>query len=163
MGEMIIYIAMYLVAIILANLSINHFGADVSILNAFLFIGLDLTIRDRLHDLWKGKWRLGLNLALITSGGILSYLLNAGLARIAIASSLSFLASGIIDFSIYLILEKQNRFYRVNISNIFSALTDSVLFPLIAFGYPLMLGIMIGQFIAKTIGGYIWYLILNRK
>ena len=50
-----IYVIIYLVAIVSANLLIIWFGPAVSILNAFFLIGLDLSLRDRLHDLWKGE------------------------------------------------------------------------------------------------------------
>lgn len=36
-----ILIALYLAAIVLANLSVAYFGPAVSIVNSFLFIGLD--------------------------------------------------------------------------------------------------------------------------
>lgn len=49
------YIMLYLVAIVLANLSVAQFGPSVTILNAFLFIGLDLTARDKLHEVWRGN------------------------------------------------------------------------------------------------------------
>lgn len=45
-----LYVIMYLVAIVLANLTVAAFGPRMVIVNAFLFIGLDLTARDRLHD-----------------------------------------------------------------------------------------------------------------
>ena len=44
--------ALYLAAIVLANLSVAHFGPASTPYNAFLFIGLNLATRDRLHDLW---------------------------------------------------------------------------------------------------------------
>ena len=43
-------IGMYLAAIVAANLSVAAFGLAVSIANAFIFIALDLTSRDRLHE-----------------------------------------------------------------------------------------------------------------
>ena len=42
-------VGLYLVAIIAANLLVAKFGPAISIVNAFLFIGLDLTARDKLH------------------------------------------------------------------------------------------------------------------
>ena len=45
----------YLTAIILANLTTAHFGKLATIPNAFFFIGLDLTARDRLHDAWRHR------------------------------------------------------------------------------------------------------------
>ena len=52
-------ISMYLTAIVMANLLTVKFGPKISILNAFLFIGLDLTSRDKLHELWHGDKLFG--------------------------------------------------------------------------------------------------------
>lgn len=41
-------VIVYIAAIVLANLSIGYFGPNVAPLNAFLFIGLDLAIRNYL-------------------------------------------------------------------------------------------------------------------
>jgi hypothetical protein len=71
-----IYIAMYLAAIILANLSSATFGPSASIVNAFVFIGLDLTARDKLHEAWNRNglvWKMGL---LILTGSFLSLVIN---------------------------------------------------------------------------------------
>jgi len=40
----------YLGAITLANLSLLWFGPSAAIVNAFLLIGLDLTLRDRIES-----------------------------------------------------------------------------------------------------------------
>lgn len=32
----------------------------------------------------------------------------------------------------------------------------SILFPALAFGFPLLIGVMLGQFLAKTVGGALW-------
>ena len=60
-----ILIIVYLSAIVLANLSVAAFGPEMSIVNAFLFIGLDLSTRDALHERWQGRnlWRRMLLLA----------------------------------------------------------------------------------------------------
>jgi len=47
------WMLLYLSAILLANLPVALFGPSVAVMNAFLFIGLDLTARDKLHDLCK--------------------------------------------------------------------------------------------------------------
>ena len=67
-----IYVIMYLVAIILANLTVATFGPNMVIINAFLFIGLDLTARDRLHDTWRGNNLLPKMAALIAAGMIVT-------------------------------------------------------------------------------------------
>ena len=74
-----LYILLYLIAIILANLSVAIFGRNfpqITIVNALLFIGLDLTARDQLHEAWRGRGLLPKMLALIAAGSALSWLLN---------------------------------------------------------------------------------------
>lgn len=156
-------IALYLLAIVVANLSVTWFGASASIVNAFLFIGLDLTARDSLHDRWKHNhlWR---NMALLVlAGSALSALLNWNALPIAIASSVAFFAAGISDAIVYNLLGDRARFVRVNVSNIISAAVDSIVFPALAFGFPLLIPVMVGQFVAKVAGGYVWSLILFRR
>ena len=51
-------IAIYAIAMTLANLSVAAFGPAISPINAFLFIGLDLTLRDWLHVRLK-IWQMG--------------------------------------------------------------------------------------------------------
>jgi len=156
-----ILVLLYLAAIVLANLSVYWFGVNSVIVNSFLFIGLDLTTRDYLHKTWKTNIRLKM-LILIFSGSLLSYILNQNVSSIAIASFVAFFVAGIVDTTIYTYLIKQSETKAINISNVFSALVDSVLFPLIAFGLPLMVGVVIGQFIAKVLGGYFWFLLIRR-
>lgn len=154
------YIAMYLSAIVMANFSVSIFGPKSSIINAFLFIGLDLTTRDYLHSHWNGK-NLFRNMALlIFSGSVISYAINSDLGTIAIASFVAFSLAGVIDSLTFHVLGKHNRFTRVNGSNILAAGVDSFVFPLIAFG-GILWPIVIGQFIAKVAGGLIWFYILR--
>jgi uncharacterized PurR-regulated membrane protein YhhQ (DUF165 family) len=154
-------IGSYLLAIVAANLLVVTFGPGISMLNAFLFIGLDLTARDGLHETWHQKglvWKMGL---LIGSGSILSWLLNANAGMIAIASFTSFALAGIVDTIIFQRMFSLGKLVRINGSNVGSALIDSIAFPAIAFGFPLLIGIMVGQFIAKVGGGFVWSLILS--
>jgi queuosine precursor transporter len=66
------FVVLYLAAIVAANLTVAAFGPGVSVVNAFLLIGLDLTVRDRLHDAWEGR-ELWLRMAvLIATGGAIS-------------------------------------------------------------------------------------------
>lgn len=153
----------YLSAIVLANLLIAYFGASVSILSAFIFIGMDFASRDFLHERWKGKglfWKMAL---LIASGSILSAILNWNALPIAIASFAAFACAGLVDTLSYAILGKQSRLIRMNGSNILASAIDSIVFPALAFGFPLLWPIVIGQFVAKVVGGFVWTFILNRK
>jgi queuosine precursor transporter len=145
----------------LANLSSAHFGPAASVLNAFLFIGLDLTGRDKLHDAWYGRglwWKMAL---LIAAGSVLSYALNQNAGRIAVASFVAFAASALTDTLVYVALGSRSKLVKINGSNILSAAVDSVLFPTLAFG-AVMPGIILGQWAAKVGGGFLWALIFRR-
>lgn len=155
-------IALYLAAIVAANLLVAQFGPAVSVVNAFLFIGLDLTTRDALHERWQGKrlwWKM---LLLIGSGSLLSWFLNRNAGPIALASFVAFAGAGVADTLIYWLLGDKNRFTKINGSNVVSAAADSFLFPVLAFGWPPLWGIIAGQFVAKVGGGFIWSIILFR-
>ncbi len=156
-----ILVLLYLAAIVAANLLVAAFGPSVTILNAFLFIGLDLSSRDSLHERWQGKHLKLKMLGLILTGSLLSVLLNWNAAGIALASSVAFLASGFVDFLVYSLLGSKSRLIRVNGSNILAAAVDSLVFPTLAFR-SIIWSIVLGQFAAKVIGGFIWSLILNR-
>jgi hypothetical protein len=155
-------IAAYLIAIVSANMIVAHFGPSVSVLTAFLFIGLNLTARDALHDAWRGR-RLKIKMAaLIAGGSVLSWILNKDAGSIALASAVSFGISELADSGVYEKLKRYNWFRRVTSSNIAGALIDSILFPLLAFG-GVMPWITIGQFVAKVFGGGLWALALRHR
>ncbi|MBP7997820.1 MAG: VUT family protein [Chloroflexi bacterium] len=155
-----LYVILYLVAIMLANLSVAAFGPTVVIINAFLFIGLDLTARDHLHDAWRGNKLLPKMIALIASGSILTWVLNRDAGQIALASFVAFAAAASIDTVVYHLLGKYPRWLRINGSNVPSSLVDSLVFPTLAFG-AFLWPIVLGQFIAKVFGGFVWSLIFR--
>ena len=155
-----LYVIMYLGAIVAANLTVYYFGPAWSIVNAFLFIGLDLTARDRLHDVWRGKRLWPRMFALIAIGSLLSWFLNRNAGQIALASFVAFASAGVIDAIVYHFLGGYPRWLRINGSNVPSAAVDSIVFPTIAFGGFLPL-ITLGQFAAKVAGGAVWSIILT--
>lgn len=158
-----ILIAVYLAAIVAANLLVATFGPAVSIVNAFVLIALDLTSRDRLHEAWAGRglaWRMA---ALIAAGSALSYALNRSAGPIALASLAAFAVSATVDALAYHLLRGRSWAMRVNGSNVLSAAADSLVFPALAFGWPLLWPIVIGQFAAKTIGGALWAAVLRPR
>lgn len=154
------YVALYLVAIVLANLSVAAFGPSVVVFNAFLFIGLDLTARDQLHEAWRNDNLLPKMAALIATGSLLSWLLNRDAGPIALASFAAFAAAAIVDALVYHRLGRYPRWLRINGSNIPSAAVDSLIFPTLAFG-ELLWGIVLGQFLAKVVGGFAWSLLFR--
>jgi hypothetical protein len=153
-------VVVYLAAIVAANISVATFGPAASILNAFLFIGLDLTTRDALHDRWHGDHLILRMGALIVVGGVISYVLNAGAGQIAVASTVSFALAAIVDGVVYAALGDRAYLVRVNGSNVPAAAVDSLVFPTIAFGAFLPL-VVLGQFAAKVAGGFVWSVVLN--
>lgn len=155
------YVIAYLLAVVFANLAVAAFGPSVTILDAFIFIALDLTARDKLHDAWEHKglvWKMAL---LIASGSIISYLLNRNAGQIALASFCAFALANIADTLSYQLLHKYPRIFKVNGSNVISAGVDSFVFPVLAFGWPPLWFIILGQFAAKVAGGFIWSFILG--
>lgn len=154
-------VGLYLLAAVIANLSVVYFGPSISIINAFVLIGLDLSTRDVLHDRWHNK-HLALRMALlIASGSILSAVLNWNAAQIALASCLAFAAAATSDTLVYALLGNKTRLIKMNGSNLVSSGVDSLIFPLVAFGFPPLWGVVLGQFIAKIVGGFVWSLVLN--
>lgn len=156
------YVMLYLGAIVVANLLVARFGPTSIFIVGFLFIGLDLTTRDKLHEFWHRNgllWKMGL---LIGTGSILTWLLNKNAGVIATASFVAFACAAITDTVIYQILYKKSSLVKINGSNVVSAAIDSMVFPTIAFGgfSPLL---TLGQFAAKVGGGLLWSLVLRRK
>jgi len=156
-----LFVVMYLVAIIAANLLVAQFGPSVVVINAFVFIGLDLTARDHLHDAWKRRHLWPKMAVLIGAGSLLSWLLNRNAGPIALASFVAFGCAGIVDAIVYHLLGDRSRILRINGSNVVSAAVDSLVFPTLAFGGFLPL-VTLGQFAAKVAGGFIWSLVLAR-
>lgn len=155
-------VGLYIVSVVVANLLIAQFGPTAAIPVAFLLIGLDLTARDTLHERWANK-NLWLKMAgLIVVGSVLSAALNRQVAQISVASFVAFAATGLTDTIVYHTLKDRVRFVRVNGSNVFSSAVDSFVFPALAFGFPLLVPIMTGQFLAKVLGGLLWSLLLRR-
>lgn len=155
-----LYIIMYLTAIILANLTVAAFGPSMVIINAFLFIGLDLTARDRLHDNWKGNKLVLKMTGLIAAGSLLSWFINRDAGQIALASFVAFAAAASVDAIVYHLLGNYPRWLRINGSNVPSALVDSIIFPTLAFG-SFLWPIVLGQFLAKITGGFVWSMVFH--
>jgi len=153
-------ICIYLISIVAANLAVNHFGPGASIIIAFLFIGLDLSLRDYLHDVFGDRLIVKMG-TLIISGSVITVLLNLDAMQIAFASTFAFGLSSIADSFVYQFLKSRKFLIKSNVSNIAGSAVDSIVFPTIAFG-ALMPEIIMAQFAAKLIGGFIFALIIQR-
>jgi hypothetical protein len=155
----LILIALYLVAIVAANLAVAAFGPAITPLTAFLLIGLDLTTRDALHDRWQGRALPVRMTLLIATGSLASWLINPAAGRIAVASALAFALAATADAIAYHLTRHRPWLQRANASNLVGAAVDSLAFPTLAFGV-LLPGIVAGQFAAKVLGGLAWSLLL---
>ena len=154
-------VVMYLVAIIAANLIVARFGPSSVLIVGFLLVGLDLTSRDYLHELWHQKNLWPKMLLLIACGSVLSWLLNRGAGQVALASFVAFASAAIIDTITYHLLKGKAFLLKVNGSNVVSSFTDSAIFLTMAFGgfMPLLI---LAQFGVKVGGGFAWSLVLRR-
>lgn len=170
-GQMnrIALIGAYLSAIVAANLTLSLWGEahpEVAVYNAFLFIGLDLSCRDALHDMWRG--RILRNMAILISGGsLLSYALGlwwgvgTDVGRIAFASAVAFAAASAADSIAYHLLRERTWYERANQSNIVGAAVDSIVFVMLwPFGFNFALAF--GLFCAKVAGGVVWSFFLAK-
>jgi uncharacterized PurR-regulated membrane protein YhhQ (DUF165 family) len=157
-----IYSVIFILSLVVANLLVALLGPWFSIINAFVLIGLDLSLRDKLHESWNND-KLALKMgSLIVVSSLISYLLNSATGIIAIASFLAFALSMIADTLIYQVLKNKSWTIKSNLSNIGGSAVDSIVFPTIAFG-GLMIEIVVMQFLAKVIGGFIWTYFLKRN
>lgn len=155
-----VYVLIYLVAIVAANLGVARFGPAFAPFIAFLLIGLDLSLRDRLHDLWRGRLLWFKMAALICAGSAITYLINQAAGRIALASVVAFALAMAADAMAYHSLRRRPFLVRANGSNLPSAFVDSLVFPTLAFGAFMPL-IVLGQFAAKVGGGALWSLVIQ--
>ena len=149
--------AIYIAVICVANLLVSHFGPWVTPINAFVLVGLDMVLRDILHE------RYGLFRSVLFSAvaGAISYIINPAAGIIAIASVVAFVAASIVNAWVYQLLITKPWLKKSNAGNVAAAAVDSGLFPVIAFG-ALMPGIVLGQFVAKVGGGFIWSMLLRK-
>lgn len=156
-----IYSFIFVLALVVANLLVAWLGPWFSIVNAFVLIGLDLSIRDKLHESWKND-KLAIKMgALILISSLVSYLLNPATGMIAVASLLAFALSMAADTITYHFLHNRSWFVKSNGSNVAGAAVDSLVFPTIAFG-GLMMDIVLMQFLAKVLGGLVWTYFIKR-
>jgi hypothetical protein len=149
-------VAVYVLAMVLANLSVLVFGPVSTPFNAFFLIGLDLSLRDYLHVRLSAIQMV----LLISISGLIAWALNPAAGQIAVASAISFTAAGVIDWGVFA-KSKGSWLSRANKSNTAGAAVDSILFPTLAFGV-LMPWVIVGQFVAKTAGGFVWALAIKR-
>lgn len=147
----------YVGAIALANWLVTKYGHAALPFTAFAIIPFDMTARNVLHELWRGNWLVPKMGLLILFGAVISFVLGGSSLAVSVASFLAFATSGAVDSLVYQLLFNRKPLVKMNASNGAAALTDSVIFPLVAFG-ELALPIMIAQAGMKFVGGGVWSL-----
>ena len=126
----VIYIAMF----VIANFLVLNFGKMGILIASSIFIPFDFVMRCYFQETWKGKdlvLRMG---GLILIASVISYFMNYEVKDIAIASFFSFFSSQITAAIIYQLLKKRDYLIKVNGSDLFAIIVDSVIFQSIAFG-----------------------------
>ena len=146
-------IALYLAAIVLANLLTAALGPRATIAQRFL------AHRSRPHHTRPAARRLAQPppqrarwAALIAAGSILTVALNLAAWRIALASATAFALSATTDSLVYHRPYHLSHSRKVTASNIAGAIVDSLTFPALAFG-AWMPWITLGQLTAKIAPG----------
>jgi len=155
-----VFAVIFLASVVAANLIVGRLGPWVTPIVAFVLIGLDLSLRDKLHESWHNKglwWKM---LILIVVSGAITYLINRGAGRIAVGSVVAFIVALAFDALVYERLFHRERVLKMNASNVVSAAMDTVLFVWIAFGV-FMWQVMLVQYAAKVVGGFFWSLLLS--
>lgn len=154
MGYMI---GIYVAAMVAANLLVWWLGPWFSPVNAFLLIGLDLTLRDVMHDRLT-RWQM---LGVILAGAVITLAVNPAAWKIAAASATAFTVSACADWLAYTLLRSKPWLVRSNGSNVVGAAVDSIIFPTLAFG-GFLPHIVAMQFAAKVGGGAVWSVLLRK-
>lgn len=145
-------------SLVIANLTVAVFGPVVAPINALVFIGLDLSLRDWLH-VHLTKLQM---VVLILGTSVVSYLLNPASGEIAAASFVAFALSSMVDWAVFDCLSHRTWQSRSNWSNTAGAAVDSVVFPTLAFG-TFLPEIVALQFVAKVVGGFMWSLLFRPR
>jgi len=160
-------VLIFIISIIIANLLTTYFAAEfpqITAVNAFIFIGLDLSIRDKLHENWNGK-KLKRNMFfLIVCGAVATFLLNTAALWVCVGSVVAFSAALIVDSVLYHKYYNLSFLKKSNISNVGGAISDSFFFVIIALHFlPIQtqFKIIFLNIAAKVAGGALWSVILN--
>lgn len=157
------YSALYVAAAAAANLIIAAYGPPAVPVVSFLLVGFVITTRDRLHDEWHGDLLALRMVCLVAAGAAVTFAINAEALPIAIASTVAFGASEAVNALVYEPLRRRGVgwYARVNSGNVANAITDSVLFVTLAFGFSLRIVVL--QVAAKVLGGAVWSAVVRSR
>jgi uncharacterized PurR-regulated membrane protein YhhQ (DUF165 family) len=146
----VLYILFILLADVLAARWIIPLFFGLAVPAGVFAVAPTFSLRDGIHERWgrKGAYILIL-VASLMSWGLAILTGSEVLARVTLASVLSFIINESLDTEIYQALRNHSKLAAILGSNAVSSLVDSVLFIWIAFG-PLY-NLMLGQYLVKMI------------
>lgn len=145
-----IAIAVYVLAILLANLLTNYFGLvpagfGLMVTAGTYAAGAALLARDFVHRLAGATWVF----VGIAIGILLSWFLAS--PALAVASAAAFAIAELADMGVYMVARRRRGFIpSAAISNVVSAPLDTVVFLAIA-GFPLTWPVIAGQLLVKLV------------
>lgn len=150
-------VAGYVLALTLANLLVAQLGPPSAPAIAFVLIGFDLAMRNRLQvELDRGAMAW-----LILGAGAVTLVVNPAAHQIAVASCVAFICAAGAEWFTFSVASG-TWLQRSVAAALVGAAIDSLIFPTLAFGM-LLPGIMAAQFAAKAIGGTLWSFVLKRR
>ena len=144
-----------------ANLAIALIGPWLLPVTAFVSVGIVLVSRDYLHDVWLDRWGGGFwprMIAMIAAAGAIAFAVDQSAARIAVASVAALTGSALVETAVFQTVVQRKWMTRSNTSNLAGALADSIIFPVVAFGFGFegLLLLVLSQTAAKAAGGLFW-------
>lgn len=147
---LVVAIAAYVVAVVLANVVTERFGLvtvgfGLMVTAGTYAAGFALLSRDFVHR-YGNRWYA---LVAIAAGGCISWFLST--PALATASTVAFVSAELIDMGVYEPIRKSRGFIQgALVSNIVSAPIDTVVFLSLA-GFPLTAETVGGQFLGKVL------------
>lgn len=160
--QLALKISLYLAAFVLANFIVLWLGPAGLIITALLLIPFDFVMRCFFHEQWKGKELIAKLGTLVIISSALTYVINHETQNIALGSMTGFISAQIIAGAFYQMTIKKSYFIKVNGSDAFGIIADSIVFQLVAFD-SLDLYITLSQTALKIVGGLFWYWLLFHK
>lgn len=154
-------VTLFVAAMAAANLAIAAFGPWFLPVTAFVSVGIVLVSRDYLHDVWRDRWGGGFwprMLAMIGTAALLAYLVDSSSGRIALASVCALIGAALVETATFQAVVERRWMTRSNLSNAAGALADSIIFPVVAFGFGFegLALLVLTQAATKAAGGLFW-------
>ena len=149
-------IFLYIGSVLIANLlSYHYYSIYMNGIICFFLISFDLTVRDYFHITMRKRDMF----FVILIAGLSSVLINYNSFYIALASTSAFLSAALVDYVLFAV-SPGNFIVRSNVSNILSAIIDSLVFSVIAYG-DMGGNIFFIMVAAKLVGGFVYSILLN--